>query len=391
MIDLSSWRRRAVRSSLGVFLLAAVVSETPPASAQETAYVRVASTEIGQGLTGTVSVAVEGVRDLYGADIQVRFDPTLLRAEDANPSKPEIQLRVGTFLSPDFVIRDSIDNASGSVHYAVTQLNPSPARDGDGILFTIEFRALGGTGSTDITVTSASLATRGGERIPHEVDPGRVTLVPAAGAPATPTPFREAPPTPRIAPDLSAPPAAGGDPGAPANEGNETGSDEAGPSEAPPPGASRSEPGPASGLPTAGDSSSRPAGGAGGSAGGAEGRSDAEGPGGDAAGMSVEPIALQPSANEAGGDDGARTGSASGEGEAGGADSGESEGAGSQAMFGADDRGPSDATGGSGAGGGGASAGGGDPDPRSPLRPAAVVIVLALLAGAFVYMVVWRR
>ena len=88
--------------------------------------------EVGE--TVTVDLYVENVIDLYGADVRPVFDTAIAQAEDAdaNPGNG-VQLHpLSDLLSPDFVVKNEIDNSLGTVWYAVTQLNPSPEVSGSG-------------------------------------------------------------------------------------------------------------------------------------------------------------------------------------------------------------------------------------------------------------------
>lgn len=158
------------------------------AIAQDGTTIRVGSVEIGEGLTGAVDVTVENVEGLYGADVQLAFDAEHLEVVDANEAKDGVQIVLQDFLSPDLVMRDGADNDAGTIHFAATQLNPAEAKSGSGPLFSVVFRAKRPGVSSDVTVTSATLASRDGQRIPAETVGGRVTTVSAAAAPATPSP-----------------------------------------------------------------------------------------------------------------------------------------------------------------------------------------------------------
>jgi len=175
----------AAVAALGIGLgLAGVPS---PAGAQPPATVAVGSATIGEGLTGAVVVSIRGVSQLYGADVQLAFDPAVLEVVDANPDRPGVQVGLGPFLSPDMIVREAADNAAGTVHAAFTQINPAEPRDGSGDLFTVVFRARRSGVTTDVTVSSAVLADRNGMAIASTTTSGRVVVVPREQAPATPT------------------------------------------------------------------------------------------------------------------------------------------------------------------------------------------------------------
>jgi hypothetical protein len=120
-----------------------------------------------------VQVWVNSVTGLYGADVRLSFDPSVVEV---------VQVQDGSFLAPDFVVSRDADNAAGTVQYILTQLNPTPAVNGNGILFTILFRAKAASNSA-LTFTHVQLANRSGGGITAAGVDGTVVT----GAPAAPT------------------------------------------------------------------------------------------------------------------------------------------------------------------------------------------------------------
>lgn len=112
--------------------------------------------------TLTVSVDIQDVEGLYAADIRLNYDPTAIEIIDADPSADGVQFTIDpSFLSPDFVLAKTVDTENGIIHYAVTQLNPSPAVSGSGTLFTVELQALT-AGVTTIEYEQYQLSDRDG-------------------------------------------------------------------------------------------------------------------------------------------------------------------------------------------------------------------------------------
>ena len=89
----------------------------------------------------TVDLTVEQVSELYGAQILIRFDPTVLEVVDADPAKEGVQVQPGTLPSPDFIVQNMADNQAGTIDYALTSLPPSKPSNGDGVIAHITFRA----------------------------------------------------------------------------------------------------------------------------------------------------------------------------------------------------------------------------------------------------------
>ncbi len=125
-----------------------------------------ASQEIFLGGTGTTDVLVEDVTDLYVFEFQIAFDPTLVEV---------VQIQPGDFLSPDWLLENSVDNDNGTLAYALCQLNPSPPQSGDGVLATITWRGKV-MGTSPITLTYMQLGAPLGVPIPASTQDGEITV-----------------------------------------------------------------------------------------------------------------------------------------------------------------------------------------------------------------------
>jgi hypothetical protein len=91
--------------------------------------------------TTVLDLAVTEVSGLYGVEAHLRFDPEVLEIVDADPTRPGVQLESGTFPTPDFVALNQVDNQTGTIDYAVTQLSPREPREGSGVVAHISVRA----------------------------------------------------------------------------------------------------------------------------------------------------------------------------------------------------------------------------------------------------------
>lgn len=131
---------------------------------------------VQMGETVSFTIFVEDVVDLYGADVQMSFDPTVAQVVDADPGKGGTQIEIlEDFLSPDFTIRDRADNVAGTIWYANTQVNPTEAVSGSGPLARVTMEPLK-PGSFDVIVTSWQLGRRNGTEIPSVARDCRVTF-----------------------------------------------------------------------------------------------------------------------------------------------------------------------------------------------------------------------
>ena len=114
----------------------------------------------------TVEVYVQDVVDLYGADVQLRFDPTLFQVRDADPGRPGIQVVIhNELLYPDFLLHGEADPVVGRIWYAAAQRNPREPAQGSGRLFSFTVDPLR-TGLGAFAIVYQELSTRDGELIP---------------------------------------------------------------------------------------------------------------------------------------------------------------------------------------------------------------------------------
>ncbi len=112
-----------------------------------------------------VPIEIKKVDGLYALDLTMQFDPTVLSADDADPTMPGVQLALGKFLDAGLVLFNTVDNQTGTVHFVMTEFNPSEPKNGDGILLVVYFKALK-QGQSNLSFTSVQLSTRDGIQIP---------------------------------------------------------------------------------------------------------------------------------------------------------------------------------------------------------------------------------
>ncbi len=146
-----------------------------------------ATPAVAVGETIDVAVAVENVTDLYGFDIAVGFDPALVEVVDLDPDLDGIQVALGLFLDPGFVIFNQANNELGQLRLVMTQLNPSTPKSGGGNLLVVRFRALQ-TGVSPLVVVNGHLAQPDGTTFFPETVAGELSVTAADPDPVQPTP-----------------------------------------------------------------------------------------------------------------------------------------------------------------------------------------------------------
>ena len=128
--------------------------------------------EVAPGDPVTVDVWVENVADLFGADVVLRFDPTRLRPRSN-------QVRLGALLNDPGVVvaRNPVDATQGTAQLVTTRVAPLPPVSGSGVLFSVDFDAVG-LGEASLSVTSAQASAPGGVAIPLALASSSVRVAP---------------------------------------------------------------------------------------------------------------------------------------------------------------------------------------------------------------------
>ncbi len=178
-------------TSLALLLLAAAIS-TAVVLAQDTiASLMPAYQNINVGDQAIVTFHVEDVQGLYGYQANITFDPSVVQVVDADPGTPGVQVAVlNTFLQPDNIVVNTVNNAAGTIMCTVMQISPTLPVSGSGDLFSITFQGAA-NGLSDVNFTTLSLFDQSGDPITATVHSAQVDV----GNTATPTPTPTESPT----------------------------------------------------------------------------------------------------------------------------------------------------------------------------------------------------
>ena len=153
-----------------------------PAIAQngQTVTVRIApeDTQVIPGDTVDVAVEVVNAVDLYAIDVLLEYDPQAVEVLDMDEELPGIQVSIGTFLEPGFVILNLVDNEMGRLRLAMTQLNPATPKTGTGAIVVVKFKGKALSAPTALTLINVKLATPyGTELTVNEIEDGTIEVV----------------------------------------------------------------------------------------------------------------------------------------------------------------------------------------------------------------------
>lgn len=179
----------SIKTTFFLLMLLALFLISSLAFAQGGAQVYVQSVDTTEG-TLTVDVIAENVTDLYGAEFQLKYDPAVLSVQDLDAGQDGIQIETGTLLPADqgFVVANKVEEAQGTVTFAMTLLNPAPPVSGNGPLARVKFNVLQ-NGLTTINVEHAKLVAANLQTIPSQTNPLTIEVsLPGGAAPASTPP-----------------------------------------------------------------------------------------------------------------------------------------------------------------------------------------------------------
>lgn len=186
------------RAAFALLLVALLTLSSGVAVAQTPVEVRVApgSSLVVVGESVDVAVEVVDVDSLYGVDVKLEFDPAVVQVVDMDPILPGVQVSLGLFLDPGFVIVNDANNETGVLRFAMTQLSPSEAKSGTGVLIVVKLDGMTVSTPSPLSMAHAQLAGPGGVSIPAEPVSGEIEVVESSTEPTgTPIPT-QAPGTP---------------------------------------------------------------------------------------------------------------------------------------------------------------------------------------------------
>jgi hypothetical protein len=153
-----------------VYLIVAVIGlvVAPVALAQAEAKLSLQPVASDEGNL-VLEVIAENVTDMYGAEVQLTYDPAILAVQDTNPDQDGVQIEPGTLLPADqgFVVANQVNEAEGTITFAMTLLNPAPAVNGAGPLVRVAFKALQNSPTT-IDIAHAKLVSIDLQTIPNQ-------------------------------------------------------------------------------------------------------------------------------------------------------------------------------------------------------------------------------
>ena len=137
--------------------------------------------EIAPGEPIQVPINIRNVRDMYAIDFTLKFDPNIVQVVDADPSIDGIQSALGDFLDPGLLLFNNANNELGTIHFVMSQYNPSKPKSGDGIILIVSFIGVA-EGESPLLIDNVTLSS--GQATEIEVQVVNSTLKVLEGAPS---------------------------------------------------------------------------------------------------------------------------------------------------------------------------------------------------------------
>ena len=113
-----------------------------------------------------VEVLLQDVVNLYGVEVHLTFDSSIIDVKDANEKKAGVQVTPEeAFADEGFVALNQVDNDEGTIDFAATLLNPAKPLQGEVKVASFVVEGLE-VGSSDIAFSEILLADRQANSMP---------------------------------------------------------------------------------------------------------------------------------------------------------------------------------------------------------------------------------
>jgi hypothetical protein len=131
---------------------------------------------IASGETGNNAVEVANITDLFGVELSLNYDPTIVEVVDVDLDTPGTQVALGSVFSgvDSFVVENEATN--GVINFSATRRSPAPVFTGTGSLIDITWRGLS-AGQTALTLAEVKLADPNGNPLAATVLDGEIEVI----------------------------------------------------------------------------------------------------------------------------------------------------------------------------------------------------------------------
>lgn len=142
-----------------------------------------------------LTIKIENTKNFYGYELTLNYDPAIVEILDSDPNRDQVNAELGDFIQQDFLQLNEI-NQPGELLLNLTQIAPTQAVSGDGVLATVKLQGKA-NGRVDFALTDIYLYDVNGAEIAYDVQ--GCSLQVAGASVSTPTPTA----TPTLTPTIT--------------------------------------------------------------------------------------------------------------------------------------------------------------------------------------------
>lgn len=126
--------------------------------------------DVDIGETFTISFVVLDIENLYGFDIKLKWDPTIIEYVSHVVMAPVESYEEGVLHDPVLLVKDEVDLATGTYWIACASMSPAEPFDGNGNFFTMTFKLVSPLNETPFELVSGMFSDDKGQSIVANVD-----------------------------------------------------------------------------------------------------------------------------------------------------------------------------------------------------------------------------
>jgi hypothetical protein len=172
MKTLANWKKKYILSMI-IGILTLAFSSVNVFGAAPQVVINPQKVEINEaGQEAVVTIDLKGMVDLYGFDVKISYDPSVLEVKDALENDPGIQIEPGAALLNLFWTLNTVDNEKGTIQFVQVG---TAGFTGDGTAAKITFAAKK-KGSTIINFNDVFLSDAEGQAIIASLNGGVVSV-----------------------------------------------------------------------------------------------------------------------------------------------------------------------------------------------------------------------
>ncbi len=128
---------------------------------------KITGVDVGETVAIRVILSMD-VQNLYGFDIALKWDPTILEYISHVVMTPVESYSEGVLHGPIFSLKDEVDPSAGTYWGACSSMSTAEPFSGNGAFFTITFEVLSVSNEQPFQLVSAALSDDEGQTVDHQ-------------------------------------------------------------------------------------------------------------------------------------------------------------------------------------------------------------------------------